>query len=557
MVDNSFKFEISLSVLNHLGRGLYRNFITVLGEAISNAWDAEAEEVRIYIERDAKNFVIKDNGNGMTSKDFQDKFLKVGYSKRKGEHGSYYSSNKKRPYIGNKGIGKLALLSCAEKVSVISKTEQTEYVGGLIDNSSLDLAIKDDVKPDKYPLGKFDMDNFEEFITGHKKGTIIYFEQYKDGIRNTIPYLKKLLALFFRFSLIDSDFKIFVNNELVSFDDLKDLSDNTEFVWIINKLQDPFLSTLENVQSEPIHKDFSVVETEGFIGSVTKPSKLKITGAEEKAGIDLFVNGRLRERDILRHMPDFATRIIASYLYGQIHFNILDKEGEQLDRFTSSRESVISGDAIYEGMLEKFKTEILNKISNEWDCLRLSRGEDGDDENPRKTKQQRKALSLFNLSSGYYKEFGNDKVDGWIKELRPDAEFNIPAYVDCFLSENLIRKYIETNEIPLTSPAATEVTTWRDREQKRKDEAGISFDIREDSSDLSYLGILYLSKVADDNGGINTASLVRDCTEYTPMRNAVGHTVRLSENAKTKLNLCYENIKARLRVLLSQVNNET
>lgn len=35
---DKFKFEMSLSVLNHLGRNLYRNFITVLGEAISNAW---------------------------------------------------------------------------------------------------------------------------------------------------------------------------------------------------------------------------------------------------------------------------------------------------------------------------------------------------------------------------------------------------------------------------------------------------------------------------------------------------------------------------------------
>lgn len=35
--DQSFQFDISLSVLNHLGRNLYRNFITVLGEAISNA----------------------------------------------------------------------------------------------------------------------------------------------------------------------------------------------------------------------------------------------------------------------------------------------------------------------------------------------------------------------------------------------------------------------------------------------------------------------------------------------------------------------------------------
>ena len=40
-MNSSFTFNISLSVLNHLGRNLYRNFITVLGEAISNSWDAD------------------------------------------------------------------------------------------------------------------------------------------------------------------------------------------------------------------------------------------------------------------------------------------------------------------------------------------------------------------------------------------------------------------------------------------------------------------------------------------------------------------------------------
>lgn len=61
-----FQFEISLSVLNHLGRNLYRNFVTVLGEAISNSWDADANNVWIYIDRENSAFVIKDDGKGMS-----------------------------------------------------------------------------------------------------------------------------------------------------------------------------------------------------------------------------------------------------------------------------------------------------------------------------------------------------------------------------------------------------------------------------------------------------------------------------------------------------------
>jgi hypothetical protein len=78
-----FTFEISLSVLNHLGRNLYRSFITILGEAVSNSWDADADNVWIYINRDENYLIIKDDGIGMTADDFQNKFLKIGYTKRK------------------------------------------------------------------------------------------------------------------------------------------------------------------------------------------------------------------------------------------------------------------------------------------------------------------------------------------------------------------------------------------------------------------------------------------------------------------------------------------
>ena len=103
----SFTFEISLSVLNHLGRSLYRSFATVLGEAISNSWDADAKNVHIYINRNKNSFFIKDDGVGMTADDFQSKFLKIGYSKRKD---GTKRSVAGRPFIGRKGIGKLALL---------------------------------------------------------------------------------------------------------------------------------------------------------------------------------------------------------------------------------------------------------------------------------------------------------------------------------------------------------------------------------------------------------------------------------------------------------------
>ena len=201
--DDNFRFAISLSVLNHLGRNLYRNFITVLGEAISNAWDADAKNVWIVIDREAASFTIMDDGIGMSADDFQSKFLKIGYSKR--SDGKTKTPGN-RPYIGAKGIGKLALLSCSQKVSIYSKTYSVEYVGGVIDNSELDQAITEDLVPEKYPLEKLDFGLISDLKDKHEQGTILLFEETKDQLKKSIPYLKKLLAMSFRFTLLDEKF---------------------------------------------------------------------------------------------------------------------------------------------------------------------------------------------------------------------------------------------------------------------------------------------------------------------------------------------------------------
>ena len=237
--EKPFIFTIALDVLNHLGRNLYRSFTTVLGEAISNSWDADANNVWIYIDKKNNSFFVKDDGDGMTPEDLQKKFLKVGYSKRANGDSASKSG---RPYIGRKGIGKLALLSCADRISIISKTLETEYTGGVIDNSGLEEAIKQNLEAGQYPLGKYNLKDFKKYTKGHKKGTILYFKNVKDGARNSFKFLKKVVALYFRFSLIDPKFNIYINNQKVTVRDLKDLAKKTEFLWVINDLTDPYVS---------------------------------------------------------------------------------------------------------------------------------------------------------------------------------------------------------------------------------------------------------------------------------------------------------------------------
>lgn len=552
--EKEFKFEISLSVLNHLGRNLYRNFVTVLGEAISNSWDADAKNVWIDIDRENSTFSIKDDGNGMTNEDFQNKFLKIGYSKRK--EGQRVSDGG-RPYIGAKGIGKLALLSCADRVSVFTKTKGSDYVGGVIDNTDLDQAITDDLTPQQYPLERLDLALIEGLTDGHEQGTIVVFQNMKEQMKNSQAYIKKVLAMSFKFSLIDEDFTIHVNGDPVTIDDLSDLSSKTEFAWVINKHEDDFTRALTSLRADP-NEVVTELPIKGFLATVVKPRDAKISQTDERASVDLFVNGRLREKNILRHIP--TQRILESYLYGQIHYDGMDREGT--DPFTSSREGIVEDDETFKDLLEYLQKTLIPRILDEWDDLRLQRGEEGDEENTKRlSKRARKTRDLYSVAMlEYAPEKGSaqkDAVEGWLEALRPDAEFNISAYVDCFLSENLVRQFIDNQSIAMTPPAQTEIDKWKRVEADNLTDANINFAITQGPGDLGYLGMDYLSFLAEGGKTDKTtgkpAPLHSASIAYKPIRNAVGHTSLLTGDAKQHLNLTFKNIKGRLQNLLKSV----
>jgi len=544
-----FTFEISLSVLDHLGRHLYRSFITVLGEAISNSWDADAENVWIYVNRKNNNFVIKDDGDGMSRSDFQNKFLKIGYTKRKD---GVNVSKKGRPYIGRKGIGKLALLSCADKIAVISKTIDKDYVGGTIDNSGLDEAITKDLTPQQYKLKKYQANIFKKYTKEHDKGTIIYFENIKGGIKNSLKFLKKIVALYFRFSLLDKSFNLFVNDEQITLEHLKDLAQKTEFLWNINNLNDPYINEKLVNLKEPAKLIVMNRNVKGFIASVIKPRDLKIISADDRVGVDLFVNGRLRERDILKHIP--TARVAENYFYGQIHFNKLD---DNEDRFATGREGIVADDPKYKRFLKNLRKIIL-EILEDWDDWRIKHRQDGDSENKRRSRKKRASLGLYNAVSEEYDipedSKNRKKVDGWVNDLSGDATFNFESYAECFISENLIRKYIREQKIPLTREAKIEAKERKDGEIQSKGAGNISIDIRREHTDLNYLSMGYLANLDDKKDPIKEACLARDAKEYKPMRDAIAHTALLTDVAKQKLRTVYENIKGRIKTLLSGDN---
>lgn len=559
------RFDISLTVLNHLGRYLYRSFATILGEAISNAWDAEAENVYITYDPEKRFMCIVDDGFGMSRDDLQEKFLSIGYSKR--DTLGLLSLNKKRHHIGRKGIGKLALLSCAEQVVILSKSAKREWCGVVIDNSEIDQEIKKGSGIAKYELKDADLGAYKELCIG-EKGTVICFNGLKEERSHAEEFLKKVIALYFRFSLIDPEFKIFLNGSEVTIDALSELAEKTQFVWNINGYNsDPYLEMIKPA-CEAIALTTDSKEIHGFIASVKKPTDRNIFGAKERIGVDLFVNGRMREVDILKHSP--SSQVPEEYLYGQIHIDSLDDESE-VDRFTSSREGVQVDDPTYKKYLGEIKS-LVSKIMDQWDDLRDKYGGDGDPDNTkRESKKIKKAKSLYReVSKDYVSEPGaGGSNDEFIKGLANDAAFNSSSYVQCFISENLLRKHIGDNGSTPTActnadPSEKTCTDRYDPKtgstslceyckgergkqnlQQQKGEAGTSIQIRSAEDNLlMYLDYMDLAKIIDN-------SILKDEDKpYKPLRNSVMHTSRLTEEAKTKLTSVFDNVVATVKRLV-------
>jgi hypothetical protein len=260
----------------------------------------------------------------------------------------------------------------------------------------------------------------------------------------------------------------------------------------------------------------------------------------------------LREKNILKHIP--SARIVEEYLYGQIHFNVLDDK--KVDRFTSSREGIIADDPLFEEFLKKLKDEIMRVVLADWDKWRVKHNKDGDPDNIRISKKDRKSMELFNAVSEEYTppkgSANKSKIDSWVNSLADDAQYNFSSYAECFISENLIRKYIEEKKITLSPEAIGERDKWKRVETDNKNKGNISINIRKSSSDLSYLSMNDLAYLVDKRDPTKEACLARDANEYKPIRDALAHTALLTDVAKRRLTSVYDNIKGRIKTLLSK-----
>lgn len=360
--------SISLNALEHLGINLYSNMPAVLSEIVANAWDADAKNVTVTVDKAKETITIEDDGMGMNRDEVIDRFLTVGFKRR--ETLGETTPNGRKP-MGRKGIGKLSIFSIAQfaEVYTIQGKERTAFK---MDREVIRKAITGNVqnlyKPEE--LNSLPSD----FI---KRGTRIVLSGLSKSLSGmTVEGLKRRVAR--RFSVIGPkfNFKVTVNGTAIGPDD-RAYHNAIEYLWIYGQQNDFVKSCkhLARTHEDRLHAvqaelKKSNISLSGWIGTVSIPSQLKDVEGDNLNRLAVFMRGKMAQEDIL---DEFGQKeIYADYVIGELHCEQLDLDNHS-DIATSSRQSLKQDDPRFEA-LRKIVLSELRHIAGKWSDWRRSDG---------------------------------------------------------------------------------------------------------------------------------------------------------------------------------------
>ncbi len=294
--DQPYEMSINLNVLNHLGIGLYSNIPAVLSEVVANSYDADASEVTITIDSGKGEIVIKDDGNGMTRDDINQKYLNVGYQKRVKEPGK---TSKGRDPMGRKGIGKLAVFSIADTVDVYS-IKNGEPSALRMNSQDIKRQIKLTPKEPYHPTP------LDTKLVDFDRGTRIVLGDLKKSVNRTEKFLRRRLARRFSIIGVKNDFEVVVGEGQIGPED-REYYKSIEFLWYIGEIDPGFFEDGElrkNIKkatsiSGVVNAELDYNAT-GWIGTFDEQKSID----DDDNTIVVMAHGKLIQEDVLRDLKE-------------------------------------------------------------------------------------------------------------------------------------------------------------------------------------------------------------------------------------------------------------
>jgi len=368
MPDSNYKMGIGLSVVPYIGPDLYSNVPAVISELIANAWDSGATQVAIDIDLKKDIITIEDNGNGMSTSDLNNKYLRIGYKKRSEKSSIFNVNGKQRHVMGRKGIGKLAPFALAEELEIQSANGKDKKVGCIIKWVEFKKAIDEDktvFTPTPIATSKITI----------KKGTGLTLklirDDKKEGLKD-ITMLRKRIARRFTVIYPEFDFDVKIDGKSITDKDRPYLG-KMEFVWGTEDIQQNISAKCPNLVRPPITVHNKIIienkeyEISGWLGTVLEP---KFTHDDHNDTISIYAHGKLVQEDMLQDMAE--RQVFASYVIGDIQANFLDIN-EKDDIVTPDRQRLNHNDPRYIKLKEHIKNEMMSTIGSSWSSWRLER----------------------------------------------------------------------------------------------------------------------------------------------------------------------------------------
>ncbi|HEC82558.1 MAG TPA: hypothetical protein ENI53_01570 [Thermoplasmatales archaeon] len=329
--------KVDMNIVQHLGISMYSTLPPVIAELIANAWDADANEVRVELNDtnpENKCIIIQDNGIGMSLKDIQDSFLVIGKNRRM--ECNVTSSGRK--IIGRKGIGKLSMFGIADEIIITTVKDEN----GIRRKNRFRLDLKEMKTSGETYYPPHEIKNEE---TDEDTGTTIEIRK----IRRKSPFDPKKIAvdLARRFLIFDDNFKVWIkhNDEdpILVTQDLRFEGINIEFVW-------EFPS--EKIDSNYEHKD----AVRGYIYTATKPVP------EDMKGIYLIARGKLVHRNDFYGIrsSDYAH----AYLTGWLEVDFIDDDPSEDNISTNRQELTWEKENMQK--LRKYLQKVISFVTKEW-----------------------------------------------------------------------------------------------------------------------------------------------------------------------------------------------
>lgn len=312
-----FRMRFEPLTIDHLGLRLYSTLPPVISELVSNAWDAESEEVEVQIPKgqitSTSEVVVKDYGLGMSPQELADEYLPIGRPRRGPDDTHVMSKNGKRRVTGRKGLGKLSAFGVASEIEVRS-IQNGSAVCLRLDYEKIKAWVKNHVKGDDYAP---DVVQEKTGPTSERNGLSVTLRQLRRKSPMSPDDVRKGLAR--RLHMIGKEFTVRVNGDAIGPGDRVSRDQCEEnFSWDIASIPG----------KGQIGKNNSVTGWIGFLPSSSQANR----------GIDIFAHKKAVELGSFFNYPSTHAQFARAHLVGEIHANFLD--GVE-DLASTARNSVV------------------------------------------------------------------------------------------------------------------------------------------------------------------------------------------------------------------------